>query len=332
MKKMTMKGMICISVVALLLMPSNMAANKKMDKESVRLQTVVGDSGLTIPSNEKEFSSLKTNSLSLDENLAPNPSFEEGGDMPTGWTYYDWKDGSTISWDSNYSHSGEKSIGVSDIKKLYNVYGWYTEEFIPVDFIENVYECSVWYKYIGEPAEGQRGCFSLWLYDVNKESTHYAWGRGMPFSTEWNYYRFDTNSFHDETLKEKTKYIKICLYQESRSEINPWVEVRFDDVFFGIRESKMLVKEISGGFGISAVIKNIGMENASNVEWSIDLSGTVFMGTYTEGIITSLPAESEKSIHGFVFGIGPAKITVIAEGAYKTADCFLLGPLVLGIT
>ena len=92
------------------------------------------------------------------------------------------------------------------------------------------------------------------------------------------------------------------------------------------------VVEISGGFGVTAVINNTGTAEATNTPWSIYFcSGWVFIGGLKEGTI-NVPAGGETTIRsGLVFGFGPGSITVTAGDASKIVSCFVLGPFVLGI-
>ncbi len=105
------------------------------------------------------------------------------------------------------------------------------------------------------------------------------------------------------------------------------------DIYFAAGEAAPIlnVKSVSGGFGASAVIENTGTADATGVQWSIELSGLVFLGGRTEGTV-DVPAGGEVTIKsGLVFGIGPGTIDVNAGGATKTASCLVLGPLVLGV-
>jgi hypothetical protein len=92
------------------------------------------------------------------------------------------------------------------------------------------------------------------------------------------------------------------------------------------------VAEISGGFGVTAVINNTGTVEATNISWSIYFcSGLVFIGGLREGTI-NVPAGGRTMIRsGLVFGFGPGSITVTAGGASKIVSCFVLGPFVLRI-
>ena len=86
--------------------------------------------------------------------------------------------------------------------------------------------------------------------------------------------------------------------------------------------------EIQGGIGITVLIKNVGNETISNLEFSMKISGFVFFGKAMEGEISSLPPGTEIKIQAFVMGFGESTIKVRGGEIYKTADCFILGPFV----
>ena len=114
-----------------------------------------------------------------------------------------------------------------------------------------------------------------------------------------------------------------------------WTDTRNGnrDIYYAPLPAPLITIDVSGGFGVKATISNTGSEAAENVDWSIDLSGLVFLGKHAEGTIPSLaPGESTTVSPGFVLGIGPTTVTVTAGGATKTASGFVLGPLVLGLS
>ena len=86
--------------------------------------------------------------------------------------------------------------------------------------------------------------------------------------------------------------------------------------------------EIKGGFGISIIIHNIGNEDISNLFWSIELSGIIFIGNTAEGFI-SIPGETNQRIKIIPFGIGPGAIKVSISNISKTVDLYIIGPFVL---
>jgi PKD repeat protein len=91
-------------------------------------------------------------------------------------------------------------------------------------------------------------------------------------------------------------------------------------------EPKIVIDEIKGGFGVKAVIKNIGSADATNVSWKIALDGKlVFIGKEKNGTI-DIPAGKVLSIKSFVFGFGVTNIKVTADTAtkYATGEIYLV--------
>jgi hypothetical protein len=86
--------------------------------------------------------------------------------------------------------------------------------------------------------------------------------------------------------------------------------------------------EISGGFGLSVVIKNVGETDLSELRWSFELNGLILIGN-TDGTITSLPAGSETKIRKLAFGIGSGAIRITVGDLSKTASFFIIGPFVI---
>jgi hypothetical protein len=84
------------------------------------------------------------------------------------------------------------------------------------------------------------------------------------------------------------------------------------------------IDSIAGGLGVSAVIENTGTEAATNVEWTITLGGTVFLGAETPGTIATLgPGDTETIKSGFPLGFGDIDISIsasCAEGASASAS------------
>lgn len=102
-----------------------------------------------------------------------------------------------------------------------------------------------------------------------------------------------------------------------------------DRVYYN-RWYTLQITEASGGFGVTARVKNVGIVDASNISWSIDVEGIVITGSHTEGVIESLPAGEEATINsGLIFGVGPAKVKIMAGDTSKTLTCFLFGLLTI---
>jgi len=182
----------------------------------------------------------KTNN-NLDDNLIPNPSFEEGDTLPIGWTYETNTNG-IFNWDPNYAHSGEKSVGVSNIATITSD-SWglcWESDFISVDFIDYAYTLSGWIKIIGEPSSSCQTAFVGYLsYDVNYQHlAGYGQGNSGNFS-EWGFFDImvprDIDDFEGWS---KVKYVKIYLgqiyYIGCNEQPDPSVEIRFDDIYLGV--------------------------------------------------------------------------------------------------
>ncbi len=95
------------------------------------------------------------------------------------------------------------------------------------------------------------------------------------------------------------------------------------------------IEVIKGGIGVSAVIRNVGDQNVTDVNWKINFDGgIILLGRHNEGIITKLfPKDSETIRLPLVIGFGKAKITVTvnatdADTVSKSMNCRLLGVIV----
>ena len=174
------------------------------------------------------------------DNLAPNPSFEEGDMLPTGWEHTDFEMGEAYHWDSDYAHTGEKSVGITNINEFYPNCKWHTTELIPVDMVNNLYEISGYCKYFETPNEDQYACIGIELYDENEESL-----RNTYLTCDYTYIPDEWIHIHtlfgwiEDQLKEKTKFVRIILMHRVsfESNPNPDLEIRFDDIYFGIKEN-----------------------------------------------------------------------------------------------
>ena len=87
------------------------------------------------------------------------------------------------------------------------------------------------------------------------------------------------------------------------------------------------IDSIKGGFGISAVISNVGNAPAEQIPWSIDINGTVFIGSNTNGII-DIPMGSSVAVKsGLIFGFGNVEVTVTTNEKSQSINMLVLGPI-----
>ncbi len=164
----------------------------------------------------------------MEPNLAPNPSFEEGDSMPSGWTYADTN--GIYTWDSNYAYSGEKSVGVLNLTNIYPYQVmWITADFIPVDTTVSSYMLTAWFKFVDIP-EFQYATVRILHYDINYQLVGSGGaGRGSN-DTEWHQITKTTG------IDNHTKYVKLEIGQAfiAPYEPDPLIEIRFDNLNFSI--------------------------------------------------------------------------------------------------
>lgn len=170
--------------------------------------------------------------LGIGPNLAPNPSFEEGESLPTGWMCYSHYGNGTFHWDSTYAYAGEKSVGILNLTSYPGYLVeliWETTDFIPVDLHLNSYIFSVWIKYVDVPPSNQHAWIFIQYFTKDYQPTG-GHGRSYIYTDlEWRLATLSTS------YNENIKYAKLQLLQLSQEEnTNPLLEIRFDDVYFGV--------------------------------------------------------------------------------------------------
>gem|GEM_PF-1594271 len=229
----------------------------------------------------------------LGYNLVPNPSFENGSSGPDGWQHnFVCGDGEYL-WDSRYVHDGKKSVGISNIDRKCNVdtYYWNMRGYIEVDPAHS-YNLSVWYFYSRTPGTWPRACAILWYYD---ESKTYISMRDMPCNaTEKGWHRFTAE---DIDIPDGTAYVKVVLGAHAYSDELTPVEIRFDEVYFGVTthdtennppKAPAITGPTSGKTGVEYTYTFVSTDPEGDevyywVEWGDDCPVEEWIGPYASG-------------------------------------------------
>lgn len=248
-------------------------------------------------------------------------------DLDTDWLQI-WYNGVLLTehaWTDTIQGTGGGTLNVAAVDLYANgaTSVYYDDMFFP--FWSPHFYCDAGGPYIGE---------------VNKtvQFTGFVTGGTAPYSWEWKFgdgaTATEQNSTH--TYTAPGTYTVILRVMDWYS---CWVtDITTATIVTPQPVPVLEVGAITGGFGLKSSVKNTGDGAATNVTWSITLSGKlVFVGKSTTGILTTLVAGGDEVIKaGFILGIGKTDILVSAtcdEGATAKANAsaFILGPFILGV-
>jgi hypothetical protein len=100
------------------------------------------------------------------------------------------------------------------------------------------------------------------------------------------------------------------------------------DIYYTSYEAKptpiIVIDSISGGFGVTAVIKNIGDAPSETFNWSITAEGNFLKGGLPLTGIGSLPPGASMGIKRFMAGFGAVLVTVTVDTAKVSKEFILL--------
>jgi hypothetical protein len=88
---------------------------------------------------------------------------------------------------------------------------------------------------------------------------------------------------------------------------------------------------ITGGFGVTVVITNIGTINQTSIPWSITLDGKLIFIGKSKSNTVNIPQGKEATVKDFVIGFGKTNIIVTAGNEEKTVSGKVFLFFVLGV-
>jgi len=182
------------------------------------------------------------------------------------------------------------------------------------------------------PEDGETGIeyiFSTTTTDPDNDDVYYMWHWGNEISDWLGPYNSEEEVQIPHIWNVAGEYdIKVKAKDEEDHE-SSWSDISTINI---VAIPLIEVGEITGGFGVNAIVSNIGAVEAENVEWTIQLQGLVILGREKTGTFDKImPGFGPTAKTGFVFGFGPVQITVSADESEKTVDALLIGPFVLNI-
>ncbi len=159
--------------------------------------------------------------------------------------------------------------------------------------------------------------------------------QGVPSTTinlVWTPYLGRTPSRYD--IYRGTSPDQIYLYDNVSGSFTTYNDINVYDVYyylvkpvFNNNNVQSVEITINGGFGVSAIVKNTGATDLTNIDWSITFDGAlIFFGQTKTGTIPSLAVGQSVTVKDFVIGFGETGIAVSvgAEEASATATVIVV--------
>lgn len=179
---------------------------------------------------------------------------------------------------------------------------------------------SRWNTHSGQPYH----CAMIGNYAFN-ENVDITAGQTTSLSTTWN-----GNTYGFSDIEEDNILIIATIFNRNN---NNYVDETTAQSFSGLWPEELELT-IFGGLGsISALLKNVGSSSISDIDWIIYVNGGILglIDSFAQGNIESLAAGEETILKTSqpLFGLGPLSVSVNVNIGTKTANGFIIGPLIL---
>jgi hypothetical protein len=154
--------------------------------------------------------------------------------------------------------------------------------------------------------------------DETIQFTGFATGGTEPYTWSWDFGDGETSDVQNPTHA----YTEAGEYTATLTVTDAAENTETDTAMVTITEPAPVIEigDITGGLlKVTAVIKNTGDADATDVDWSINLNGgLILLGKETTGTAATIPAGGQVEVtSGLILGFGKTTITVSAGGASK---------------
>ncbi len=235
-------------------------------------------------------------------------------DFDTDWqtVYYNDVQLQAKGWTDGHSPGGQLSLAAVDLwaAEALSTSVYYDDMSVLPDSSDLI--CSAGGPYSGE-------------IDEEIQFTGTAYGGTPPYTWEWDFGDGGISTEQNATHV----YSEAGVFNVTLIVTDSVAATATDETTATIISPQPVIEigEVTGGlFKVNAVIKNTGNGDATDVDWSIKLTGgLIILGKETTGTIASLPAGGEETITSrLILGLGATTITVTADSAIKNQEAIVL--------